>query len=182
MTSVFATERAVKRGCEKIQNDVASGAYAHVGGNLCALFRAIANSTSVMGGSSGAFTVAFFKAAADKFAGTSDQEDENMWKSAFIAGFEGVTKITDAWIGDRTFVDALKPAVDALSQNGGTLAQAAFAAKNGYEATKDMPAGRFGRTANVRPESLIGQPDPGAYAVSVALGALVEAQENDTHA
>lgn len=167
----------VERGCKKIQSDLMSGKYAHTNGNPGSLLKAIAKSTDEMGGTSGGFTETFFKAAAGKFAEIDGQHGDETWKSAFVAGVNAVMKQGGASVGDRTMVDALKPAADALEKEDGSLAQAARAAKDGYEATKSMGPGKFGRSANVRPESLLGQPDPGAYAVSIALEALLMSKQ-----
>lgn len=169
---------SVRRGCKKIQADLKSGAYAYANGNMDSLFDAIAKSTGEMGGSSGGFTETFFNAVACKFHEMQGQDNDTSWKPAFIAGVNAVMEQGGASVGDRTMVDALKPAADALARENGTLALAMRAAKNGYKSTMSMAAGRFGRSANVRPESLVGQPDPGAYAVSVALEALFKSQQS----
>lgn len=57
---------------------------------------------------------------------------------------------------------------------GGAAAAAAAAAKaarEGKDTTKDMP-GRAGRSSYVGRDSLLGTPDPGAFAVAVWLGEL----------
>lgn len=56
---------------------------------------------------------------------------------------------------------------------GGTLDDAAKAAKEGALATADMDS-LAGRSNYVSPEHLRGTPDPGAYAISVMFAALVE--------
>lgn len=183
VTNVFPPnifiECLVRRGCGKIRSDLENGYYAHAAGNPSALFRAIAESTEVMGGTSGAFTGVFLKAAASRFVEMRGYDEESSWKAAFVAGVEAVMNQGGAKVGDRTMVDALKPAADALEAPGGSVASAAYAARVGCEATKSMTKAKYGRSANVRSEKLLNQPDPGAYAVCLALEALVEAPHVD---
>ena len=57
--------------------------------------------------------------------------------------------------------------------SGGTLLDAAAAAELGAAATGGM-TGRAGRSSYVNPDAIIGIPDPGAVAVSIAFRAAAE--------
>ncbi len=74
--------------------------------------------------------------------------------------------------GDRTLVDALQPALEALVA-GKSLKEAAEAAKQGADATTQMNAAKAGRSSYLNQESLHGVKDPGAYAVEQVFANLV---------
>ncbi|OZC48849.1 dihydroxyacetone kinase [Rhodococcus sp. WWJCD1] len=80
------------------------------------------------------------------------------------AGLDSITELGGARVGDKTMVDAIAPAVEALEKDGGTLQQAADAAKTGAESTKDMTANR-GRASYVG-EAARGVVDPGALVMA----------------
>lgn len=89
------------------------------------------------------------------------------WAAALEAGVAGVQKRGRAEPGDKTMVDALLPAVQALhaAQSDGAslddaLARAEDAAREGMLATTPMEA-RKGRASYLGPRS-IGHQDPGA--------------------
>jgi dihydroxyacetone kinase len=73
--------------------------------------------------------------------------------------------------GDRTMIDALMPALDALSKSS-SLAKAAEAARKGADATANMGKARAGRSTYVSVNNLIGINDPGAEAVALLLEGL----------
>lgn len=92
--------------------------------------------------------------------------------AVFEAGFAGVKAQTKAQPGDKTMIDALTPAVDALrraAEDGvgivEMLRQAAAAAELGAAATREMQA-RFGRAKNIKEKS-IGSQDPGATSMAL---------------
>jgi len=99
-------------------------------------------------------------------------------KQLFKGGLEGVRKQTRAQKGDKTMMDALIPAVEALSACGGSddisqmLAEAAKAAKTGAEATIPMKA-NFGRARNYGEKS-IGYADSGASSWACMFQAFAE--------
>ena len=83
----------------------------------------------------------------------------------FSAGLEELGFATKAKVGDKTFMDALIPAVEALKAHAAEgeeamFAAAAAAAKAGSEATAQMQA-RFGRARNLGERS-IGPIDAGS--------------------
>ena len=83
----------------------------------------------------------------------------------FAAGLEELGFATKAKVGDKTFMDALIPAIEALKAHAAEgepamFAAAAAAAKAGSEATAQMQA-RFGRARNLGERS-IGPIDAGS--------------------
>jgi dihydroxyacetone kinase len=117
-----------------------------------------------MGGSSGVLLSIFFTSAGQKLAegaGIAEALSEGLARIRFYGG---------AGPGDRTLIDALAPALDALGS--GDLAAAAHAARQGAEATAAMTRARAGRAAYLAVTDLAGVPDPGAVAVAEAFEAL----------
>jgi dihydroxyacetone kinase len=115
-----------------------------------------------MGGSSGVLLSIFFTAAAKAMADKADIS------AALIAGLDRMTFYGGAEVGDRTMVDALSPALQALAS--GDVAAAARAAAAGAESTKTMMKARAGRASYVGERDLAGVADPGAVAVAGAFG------------
>jgi len=111
-----------------------------------------------MGGSSGVLLSIFFTAASKSMAETDDIA------AALLAGLDRMTFYGGAAVGDRTMVDALSPALAALSSEG--VAAAARAATAGAESTKAMRQAKAGRASYVGERDLEGVPDPGAVAVA----------------
>ncbi|OWV77279.1 dihydroxyacetone kinase [Rhizobium sp. R339] len=113
-----------------------------------------------MGGSSGVLLSIFFTAAGKALA---DKPDIS---AALLAGLDRMTFYGGARVGDRTMIDALSPALHALSSGG--IAGAAKAAASGAEATKTMTKAGAGRASYVGERDLAGVADPGAVAVAAA--------------
>jgi dihydroxyacetone kinase len=124
--------------------------------------------TSV-GGSSGVLLAVFCTAAASACsAGAS-------WTAALQRGAEAIQTYGGAGEGDRTMLDALLPALRALSaENQGAegLRAAADAAREGADATAAMARARAGRASYVGAAHLQGVVDPGAEAVARVFAAL----------
>lgn len=129
---------------------------------------------SKVGGASGPLYGSFFlemgKACAGKKAIALDD-----WAAAVSAGVEGIVKRGKAEVGDKTMVDALVPARDALLEavdDGGigwdeALAGSADAARKGMESTIPLVA-RKGR-ASYLGERSAGHQDPGATSSHILL-------------
>jgi dihydroxyacetone kinase-like protein len=99
--------------------------------------------------------------------GDSEPVDLEGWAAAWRKGLEGVQARGKAELGDKTMVDALSPAVEALEQAGdleGGLRAAAEAAEEGMKATVPLVA-RKGR-ASYLGERSAGHQDPGATSVT----------------
>jgi dihydroxyacetone kinase len=101
----------------------------------------------------------FFTAASKALEGTSNLSD------ALVSGLERMCFYGGAKVGDRTMVDALEPALQAL-RSGSGMTGAAKAARTGAEATKSMVKARAGRSSYVGERDLAGVSDPGAEAVA----------------
>ncbi|GAA0909447.1 dihydroxyacetone kinase subunit DhaL [Streptomyces thermoalcalitolerans] len=105
-----------------------------------------------------------------KALGDAAEVSEEQLAEALRAGVSGVMTLGGAVPGDKTMVDALVPAVDAL---GDGFAAARAAAEEGAVATTPLLA-RKGR-ASYLGERSIGHQDPGATSSALLIAALVEA-------
>lgn len=134
--------------------------------DLTQLFPALGNELSqTMGGSSGVILAIYFNAAGDACSnGASVQK-------ALLEGLERVSQVGGATVGDRTMIDALAPALDALP---GGIAAAAAAARAGADSTATIHRAKAGRAAYVPEENLKGHKDPGAEAVALLFEALAK--------
>ena len=122
------------------------------------LYRAIGLELSqTMGGSSGVLLAIFFAAAGD--ASSSGMP----MRAALQTGLDRMRQIGGANPGDRTMVDALIPALDALDAG---LVQAAAAARTGADYTATLTTAKAGRATYINAEQLEGHVDPGAEAVA----------------
>lgn len=120
---------------------------------LATLGRVLAASA---GGSSGVLlSILFSAAAAAVDAG---------WAPALRHGLEHMKALGGADLGDRTMIDALQPALDALCEHG--LQAAAAAARSGADSTRHMNRAGAGRASSVPAAALRGVPDPGAEAIA----------------
>jgi dihydroxyacetone kinase len=122
------------------------------------LYRAIGQELSqTMGGSSGVLLAIFFAAAGDAASSGLPMRD------ALKAGLARMQEIGGARLGDRTMVDALSPALDALSDG---VHSAAVAARAGANLTATLLKAKAGRAAYISARQLEGHVDPGAEAVA----------------
>ncbi|MFL9870828.1 dihydroxyacetone kinase family protein [Paraburkholderia megapolitana] len=145
-----------------------------------AVLRALAATVRrVVGGTSGPlYAVMLMRAAAALDASSATGAPAvGDWSTAFTAAVDGVMELGGAHPGDRTMVDALHPAADALraalaqSHNNGAALQAAVdAARTGAASTASMQP-RLGRSSYVGDRAL-GFADPGAHAVALWLAAV----------
>lgn len=134
----------------------------------------------VLGGTSGPLYAIFILRAAVSLGQARDPSAATAWAAAFRSGVDGIQSLGDGKAGDRTMLDALLPAADAIEQmakrgdsGAAILSAAVAAAEAGVEATKTLRP-RLGRSAYVG-ERALGHPDPGAYAVAVWLKAIASA-------
>jgi len=139
--------------------------------------RAIADALRrAIAGSSGPFyAVGLFRAAAELEGRNAACAED--WCRAFSAAVASVEELGGARVGNRTMVDALRPAAEAWTKalSSGTdpveaFAAAASAAKAGAAATEDMIAA-LGR-ASYLGERVKGVQDGGAVAVSIWFDAI----------
>ncbi|MEV7285037.1 dihydroxyacetone kinase subunit DhaL [Streptomyces sp. NPDC093252] len=107
-----------------------------------------------------------------KALGDAPEVSEEEFAGALRTGVEAVMTLGGAAPGDKTMIDALVPAVDAL---GDSFAAARTAAERGAEATTPLQA-RKGR-ASYLGERSIGHQDPGATSAALLIAALAEAHD-----
>lgn len=129
-----------------------------------------------LGGTSGPLYAAFFLRASNRL-GQGGAGDATMLAKAFLDGCAAIADLGGAAPGDRTMLDALLPAVEAIQSAassgaaaGEILRAGASAATAGAKATASM-APKKGRSSYLG-ERVLGHPDPGADAVAVWLTAI----------
>ncbi|OMI90713.1 dihydroxyacetone kinase subunit L [Streptomyces sp. M1013] len=132
------------------------------------LIRAGRQLISTVGGASGPLYGTLLRRTG-KALGDSPEVSAEQLAEALRVGVDAVRTLGGAAPGDKTMVDALEPAVDAL---GDSFAAARTAAVDGAEATTPMQA-RKGR-ASYLGERSIGHQDPGATSAALLFEALKE--------
>ena len=144
-----------------------------------ALFKNVAMMLiGTVGGASGPLYGSFFLDASKAAAGKTELGLED-WTAVLEAGVAGVRNRGKAEPGDKTMLDALIPAADALrdGSEGMTLAdglrRSAEAAQDGAKSTEPLVA-RKGRASYLGDRSA-GHLDPGAVSSSLLLAALADA-------
>jgi phosphoenolpyruvate---glycerone phosphotransferase subunit DhaL len=141
------------------------------------LFKTVAMTlVTTVGGASGPLYGTFFLRFASA-AGPAIELDADTLHMAFRAGLTGIMERGKSAAGDKTMVDALAPALDAMEtaiKNGGDLEAALNAARDaaatGRDATVPMVA-RKGR-ASYLGERSAGHMDPGAASMALLFEAL----------
>lgn len=111
------------------------------------------------GGSSGVLLSILFTAAGNTYA-----KDHDLGK-ALLEGLQKVKDYGGAKVGDRTMIDALEPAFEALAKNKSVLT-AAEQARKGTEYTKTITNTQFGRSSYLSEAVLKNIPDPGAEVIA----------------
>jgi dihydroxyacetone kinase-like protein len=131
---------------------------------------------SKVGGASGPLWGTALRRAG-RAVGSADAIDGPRLLDALVAGLAGVVELGAAEPGDKTMVDALGPAIEALREAleegkplEAALEEAADAAEAGARATVPMQA-RKGR-ASYLGERSVGHQDPGATSTAVIVRAL----------
>ncbi|KQN49306.1 dihydroxyacetone kinase [Serratia sp. Leaf50] len=140
--------------------------------DLSALFGEVGNRlATVMGGSSGVLMSIFFTAAGQKVS-----EGGNLAQS-LLFGLARMKHYGGADLGDRTLIDALQPALEALDKKEGDYQGAAAAAAKGANDTASMQKANAGRSSYLNSDSLKGVKDPGAVAIEKVFSALLESNK-----
>ncbi|KUM86862.1 MULTISPECIES: dihydroxyacetone kinase subunit DhaL [Streptomyces] len=124
---------------------------------------------STVGGASGPLYGTLLRRTG-KALGDAGEVTAEQLAEALRAGVEAVMTLGGAAPGDKTMIDTLVPAVDAL---GNGFAAARTAAEQGALATTPLQA-RKGR-ASYLGERSIGHQDPGATSAALLIAALAEA-------
>jgi dihydroxyacetone kinase-like protein len=166
------------RGFQKVSSQLPSVQDKDIG----AIFKAtgMALITSV-GGAAGPLYGTFFMDAAKVVPGKMDLTNQDLVQ-LFESGLNGIKRIGKANLADKTMLDALQPAVDALKAAVDNdlgvlegLQRMVHAAEVGMRATIPLVA-RKGRASYVGERSA-GHQDPGATSTYLILKALLETVE-----
>lgn len=130
----------------------------------------------INGGSVGPLWGTVFTGMAEGIDDQAELTDLELRKM-FTQAKEDFMDISKAKPGDKTMVDALYPAIDAIIETQGSLKEimtaAAAAADAGAEQTSTMVA-RFGRAKNMGERS-IGTKDPGAVSIAILFNGMAQA-------
>jgi phosphoenolpyruvate---glycerone phosphotransferase subunit DhaL len=164
------------RGMRKVVEKLDGMDVTDIGATLKAVGMTLVSS---VGGAAGPLYGTLFLQMGTSAAGR-DSLDLEGWTAALDAGVQGVKMRGKAEPGDKTMLDALMPAVEALRGAAGegsalpdALTQSADAAREGMEATIPLEA-RKGRASYLGPRS-VGHQDPGATSSHLLLRAAAEA-------
>ena len=153
----------MNRGMQAVLGKMDAGEPADIGALLKTVGMTL---VSTVGGAGGPLYGTLFLQMGTSAAGKSDLSGDD-WAAALAAGVAGVQRRGKAELGDKTMIDALVPAVEAVSSalaDGSTLDEAlrrsAEAAQEGMTATIPLVA-RKGRASYLGERSANHQ-DPGA--------------------
>jgi phosphoenolpyruvate---glycerone phosphotransferase subunit DhaL len=163
------------RGMRKAVEKVDGTADEDIGALLKAVGMALVSS---VGGAAGPLYGTLFLQMGMASAGR-EELDLAGWTAALEAGVKGVQARGKAEPGDKTMVDALVPALEALRAAGGegsgltdALRRSADAAEEGMRATIPLEA-RRGRASYLGPRS-VGHQDPGATSTQLLLAVAAD--------
>jgi len=130
----------------------------------------------VMGGASGVIFGTMFTGGHEAVKGKKELNADDLI-AFFGQGAQAIMRRGRSGPGDKTMLDALLPAVEAMKEKRRETADveavmlaAVNGAKDGVEATKQMMP-KTGRSKNFR-EQALGYPDPGAVSVSIIFEAF----------
>ncbi|WP_438766506.1 dihydroxyacetone kinase subunit DhaK [Kushneria sp. TE3] len=154
-----AGARAVAKALE--EKRLSTGEDARLASELGHLF------ATAMGGSSGVLLSILMTSAAQRL----ESQGRTDWPGALQSGVERMQHYGGASQGDRTMLDALIPAIEALAA-GQSLEAAARSARSGADETASMRRAGAGRSSLVPEQALDGVVDPGAEAVARLFEAL----------
>ncbi len=150
------------------------------GDDVGALLKTVGTTlVSTVGGAGGPLYGTLFMQMGMPLAGKSELSLED-WARSLEAGVKGIQALGKAELGDKTMVDALAPARDALkaaldegASFGDALRRSAAAAEDGMKATIPLVA-RKGR-ASYLGERSAGHQDPGATSSYLLMKTAAEA-------
>ena len=147
-------------------------------GDIGAMFKTVGMTlVSTVGGAGGPLYGTLFLQLGSKATG-KEELDLAGWTEALGAAVTGVQARGKAQAGDKTMVDALLPALEALraaegEDLGDALRSSAAAAEEGMHATVPLEA-RKGRASYLGPRS-VGHQDPGATSTHMLLDTAAKA-------
>jgi dihydroxyacetone kinase-like protein len=165
----------LRRGMDAVVDQLDREAASTIGGVLRAAGMTLISS---VGGASGVLYGTLLLRMASAI-GDRDEVPAPEVAAALRAGLDGVCARGHAELGDKTMVDVLEPAIDALDAAvaaGASLADAVSLAAIAAQAARDATAplvARKGR-ASYLGERSAGHIDPGAASSALLLGALAE--------
>lgn len=163
-------DRGMRKAVEKLD--------AQEGDDIGALLKTVGMAlVSTVGGAAGPLYGTLFLQLGSK-AGGKEELDLAGWTEALDAAVTGVQARGKAQAGDKTMVDALLPALEALraaegEELGTALDRSAAAAEEGMRATVPLEA-RKGRASYLGPRS-VGHQDPGATSTHMLLDTAAKA-------
>jgi dihydroxyacetone kinase-like protein len=164
----------MNRGMKRVMEKTGDKEYNDFGG----LFRDVAMTImSAVGGSAGPLYGTFFMKVGQKLTGKSKASVVE-FADAMADGLSGIKALGKSDLGDKTMIDALQPAIDALrdrAREGDKVAwdAAAEAAEKGMDGTIPMLA-KKGRSSYLGDRS-IGHQDPGATSVAYLMSVFRDA-------
>jgi phosphoenolpyruvate---glycerone phosphotransferase subunit DhaL len=169
-------DRGMRKALEKVDGTA--------GEDIGALLKAVGMAlVSSVGGAAGPLYGTLFLQMGTASAGR-EELDLAGWTAMLEAGVNGVQARGKAEPGDKTMVDALVPALEALrsaAHDGSGLAEAlrrsADAAEEGMRATSPLEA-RRGRASYLGPRS-VGHQDPGATSTQLLLAVAADTFGNN---
>ena len=164
-------DRGMKAAVEKLE--------ATEGDDIGALLKGVGMSlVSKVGGAAGPLYGTLFLQMGTASAGKTELSLDD-WTAALESGIAGVKARGKAELEDKTMIDALVPALEALKAKaadgadlGDALRASADAAEQGRDATTPLEA-RRGRASYLGPRS-VGHQDPGATSSALLLAVLAE--------
>lgn len=167
---------SMHRGFEAVRENISEASFASVG----ALFAQVGKVMLFeIGGAIGPLLGSFFSAAG-KQAGEAAETDLAGWAAMVAAGIARIQTFGKAQPGDKTILDALQPACEALQEAARqelalelAFQKAAIAARLGADQTENMVA-KFGR-AKFLGSRAVGHQDPGANSIALTLFAMASA-------
>lgn len=167
-TAILATMKAAVSG---------AGQEGNFSSTLTSIAMGIMTAT---GGSTSSLTGSFYLGMGSYVK--KESLDASETAAMFAAGLAGVRNMTKAKVGDKTMMDALIPAVEAMqtvpnADLSAIFDAAAQAADQGRESTKDLTA-KLGRAHNLGERS-IGHYDAGATSQAIIFQAFADAVKNN---
>lgn len=134
----------------------------------------------VKGGSAGPLYGALIGGLGVKLAEDEKELDADALRRMFAGALEELQDLTAAKVGDKTMMDALIPAVEAVQEAEGDVREllraGAEAAEAGAKASEGF-ASKFGRARSYK-EQTIGTPDAGAVSTALFIRGMAQGFEN----
>lgn len=125
--------------------------------------------SSSMGGTSGILLEICFRKMSSHLNSNRNAIGVKEIENAFEEGVKAISFYGGANVGSRTMLDALYPAVLAMKSGNNNPATVAM---EGAQSTATMSSASAGRSNYLSQDTLLGTPDPGAIAVSIALSCI----------